>query len=53
MTKPHAYKIIKSGVWQIFCPTCWGKMFPRKADADLLGSNGDQVRCAGCGKWVG
>ena len=32
MTKPHAYKIIKSGVWQIFCPTCWGKMFPRKAD---------------------
>ena len=50
-----AYGIWEHGIWSIFCPTCWGKMFGawRTADADLLDGNGDTVTCAGCGKACG
>ena len=51
--KPYAFGIIKNGHWHIFCPACWGKMWPRRAEAKLLDSNGDLVRCVGCGEWVG
>ena len=49
--KPYAFGIIKNGHWHIFCPPCWGKMWPRRAEAKLLDSNGDQVHCVGCGEW--
>jgi len=51
--KPYAFGIIKNGHWHIFCTACWGKMWPRRAEAELLDSNGDKVRCVGCGEWVG
>ena len=51
-TKPIAYGLFTHGVWQIFCPECWGKLFGwfRDADADLIDGNGDTVTCLGCGK---
>ena len=50
--KPFAYGIFTNGVWQIFCPPCWGKRcgWFRDADADLVGGNGDTVTCLGCGE---
>ena len=38
MSNIKAFGLWTHGIWQIFCPTCWGKIFGwfREADAELL-----------------
>jgi len=49
-TQPIGYGILEHGIWTLFCPPCWGKMFGlwREADAELHDGNGDIVTCDGC-----